>query len=122
MRPTLVILLLALIISCHQDVIHNDQLYGKWLLAGGSALVKRQAKVNPRPIYFVFATHGSIESNWSNCYSFRFGAANELLITNGCVDCAVVGCDQSVWHYSFSAPDKLMIEFGPDDTGLLQRE
>jgi hypothetical protein len=121
MKPSLLLLLLLVSLSCHQDVALNEQLYGKWLLTGGSALAKRQASVKASPIYFVFTTHGSIESNWSNCYSFRFGDANELLISNGCVDCAVEGCEQSVWHYRFTGGNELTIEFQPGDVGFLQR-
>lgn len=122
MRLSLVTLLLILGLSCHQDVVLNEQLHGKWILTGGSALAKRQARVNSQPIHFVFTTHGSIESNWSNCYAFRFGKAHELLINNVCADCLAAGCGEPAWHYSFNAAHELTIEFGPGDIGFLQRQ
>lgn len=122
MRPILLTLLLLLTFSCHRDAGPNAQLYGKWILTGGSALVKRQSSAIMQPIYFTFTQHGSIESNWSNCYSYRFGAANELMVNNNCIDCIIDNCGQSVWHYRFDAGNELRIEFQPGDIGLLRRE
>ncbi|AKD56396.1 hypothetical protein [Spirosoma radiotolerans] len=121
MRPFLLVVLVALSLSCQKDFDNHDRLYGKWLLLGGSALQWRQAIVK-QPIYFTFSSTGSVESNWSSCYSYKFGNPGELLVRNGCVDCAVVGCDESVWHYTFTPVNGLSIEFKAGDTGILQRQ
>jgi len=122
MRPLLVVFVLWIGLSCQKDIDRTDTLYGKWVLVSGPALAKRQVATQNQAIYFVFTQSGSIESNGSNCYSFTFGKVNELLINNGCVDCSVAGCDQSVWHYSFTSPNQLRLEFQPGDVGFLQRQ
>ena len=124
MKTLFIGMALLLMLGCQKfidkRVIRNDQLYGKWLLTGGSALVKRQGVIRNQPIYFDFTPSGSINSNWSNCFSFRFGKANELLISDGCVDC--IRCEPAVWHYDLSQPNQLQLAFGVDDIGVLRRE
>lgn len=121
MRLTTLLLLLLVAQSCHEDVALNDQLYGKWILTSGTTLTKRQTSVRPDPVYFIFTTHGSIESNWSNCYAFRFGKPNEFLIGDSCADCIANGCE-SVWHYEIKSANELTIEFQAADVGVLQRQ
>lgn len=124
MKTLFTCIALLLVLGCQKfidkRVIRNDQLFGKWILTGGSALDNRQGVVKNQPIYFIFTPPGGIQSNWSNCFSFQFGKANELLVSNGCVDC--IRCEPSVWHYDLSQPDKLRLAFGPDDIGVLRRE
>jgi len=122
MKSVLWLLALWIVLSCQKSIDRTDQLYGKWLLAGGSALAKRQTSVNPKPIYFTFLSTGGIDSNWSTCYSFRFGKADEMLTSNNCVDCAVPGCGDSVWHYTFNNPYEMTIEFQAGDVGLFRRQ
>ena len=121
MRLFLLAVLFALSVSCQQEIDYNERLYGKWLLTGGSALQMRQA-IGTQPIYFTFSPTGTIESNWSNCYSYKFGSAGELLVSNGCIDCIAAGCDESIWHYTYTPANELIIEFKAGDTGILRRQ
>lgn len=121
MRPLLLVVLIVLSLSCQKDIDGHERLYGKWLLIGGSALPMRQATVK-QPVYVTFSSTGTIESTWSTCYSFKFGNAGELLIRNGCIDCAVAGCDESIWHYTYTPANELVIEFKAGETGILRRQ
>ncbi|RZM13396.1 MAG: hypothetical protein EOO88_44730 [Pedobacter sp.] len=121
MRPFLLLALFALSLSCQQDIDGRERLYGRWLLVDGSALTMRQA-ISKQPVYFPFSPTGTIESNWSNCYSHTFGNAGELLVRNGCIDCAAVGCNESIWQYTYTSVNELTIEFKPGDIGILRKQ
>lgn len=121
MRPFLLSILFVLSLSCQQDVDDRERLYGKWLLVDGSALPMRQAS-SKQPIYFTFSPTGTIESNWSNCYSYTFGNAGELLVSNGCIDCAITGCSESIWKYTYTSVNELTIEFKLGDVGTLRKQ
>ena len=121
MKPFFLVILLALSLSCQKDINYHERLYGRWLLIGGSALPVRQANIK-QPIYFTFSSTGSIESNWSTCYSYKFGNAGELLVNNGCIDCAAFGCSESIWHYTYTPTNELTIEFKAGDTGILRKQ
>ena len=121
MRPFLFLILFVLSLSCQQDIDDHERLYGRWLLVDGSALSMRQA-LNKQPIYFTFSSTGTIDSNWSNCYSYTFGNAGELLVSNGCIDCAVAGCNESIWHYTYTSINELIVEFKPGDVGILRKQ
>ncbi|SOD97869.1 hypothetical protein [Spirosoma fluviale] len=49
MRSLIVVGLVGLMLSCQKSLTLNEQLYGKWQLTGGSALVKRQTMGKPQP-------------------------------------------------------------------------
>lgn len=121
MRPIVLVILFALSLSCQQDIDAHERLYGTWLLVGGSALPTRQT-IGKQSVYFTFSATGTIESNWSNCYSYTFGNAGELLVRNGCIDCAVAGCNESVWRYTYTPVNELVIEFNAGDVGLFRRQ
>ena len=123
MKSYLLVLIVVISVSCQKDIDRNERLYGKWVLTGGTALQKRKSLIKSQPAYLVFEPTGSVQSNgfW-NCYNFQFGAANALTVNNNCLDCIVVDCGKSTWHYQFTAPDELTIEFQPDDVGVFRKQ
>jgi len=121
MRPFFFFVLFVLSLSCQQDIDDRERLYGRWLLIDGSALPTKQA-LSKQPIYFTFSPTGTIESNWSNCYSYTFANAGELLVSNGCIDCAVAGCNESIWQYRYTSVNELTIEFEAGDIGILRKQ
>ena len=120
MRPLLLLLLLCIGLSCQKDVNPDTRLYGKWVVTGGSVRQKRQFSTT-QSLYFNFNTDGSVESNWGNCYSFRFGKPGELIATNNCLDCIIPDCGKEIWHYTFPAPYELTIDFGLNGIGYFRR-